>query len=254
MTGEASSMSNLSLQESQLRLLKELVKTGKPVVLVLFNGRPVTLPWEAENVNAILDVWFPGTEAGNAIADALFGKYNPSGKLTASFPVNVGQIPVYYNHKNTGRPYNGDLSSGPKFKSNYLDVSNDPLFPFGFGLSYTSFEYGDVELSNNSPKGNQTVVASVTVKNTGKYAGEEVVQLYISDPVASVARSVKDLKGFQKVMLQPGESRKVQFNITPELLKFYNTELKYGWEAGEFVVHLGTNSRDVKSAKLNWAK
>jgi beta-glucosidase len=254
MTGEASSMSNLSLQESQLRLLKELVKTGKPVVLVLFNGRPVTLPWEAENVNAILDVWFPGTEAGNAIADALFGKYNPSGKLTASFPVNVGQIPLYYNHKNTGRPYNGDLSSGPKFKSNYLDVSNDPLFPFGFGLSYTSFEYGDVELSNNSPKGNQTVVASVTVKNTGKYAGEEVVQLYISDPVASVARSVKDLKGFQKVMLQPGESRKVQFNITPELLKFYNTELKYGWEAGEFVVHLGTNSRDVKSAKLNWAK
>jgi beta-glucosidase len=254
MTGEASSMSNLSLQESQLRLLKELVKTGKPVVLVLFNGRPMTLPWEAENVNAILDVWFPGTEAGNAIADALFGKYNPSGKLTASFPVNVGQIPIYYNHKNTGRPYNGDLSSGPKFKSNYLDVSNDPLFPFGFGLSYTSFEYGDVELSNSSPKGNQTVMASVTVKNTGKYAGEEVVQLYISDPVASVARSVKDLKGFQKVMLQPGESRKVQFNITPELLKFYNTDLKYDWEAGEFVVHLGTNSRDVKSAKLNWAK
>jgi beta-glucosidase len=199
-------------------------------------------------------VWFPGTEAGNAIADVLFGKYNPSGKITASFPVNVGQIPVYYNRKNTGRPYNGDLSSGPKFKSNYLDVSNDPLYPFGFGLSYTKFDYSDVKLSSGSLKGNQTLTASVTVTNSGQYAGAEVVQLYISDPVASIARAVKELRGFQKIMLQPGESREVSFRITPELLKFYNNDLKYDWEPGEFVIQIGTNSRDVKSATINWAK
>lgn len=254
MTGESSSMSNPSLQPSQRRLLEELVKTGKPVVMVLFNGRPMTIPWEAQHVNAILDVWFPGTEGGNAIADVLFGKYNPSGKITASFPVNVGQIPVYYNHKNTGRPYNGDLSSGPKFKSNYLDVSNDPLFPFGFGLSYTSFEYGEVQVNKKSLKGNETLTATVTVKNTGKYSGEEVVQLYISDPVASIARSVKDLKGFMKIKLDAGESKEVKFNITPALLKFFQSDLKYDWEGGEFIIHIGTNSRDVKSATINWVK
>lgn len=254
MTGEASSMSNISLQESQQRLLKELVKTGKPVVLVLFNGRPMTLEWENKNVNAILDVWFPGTEAGNAIADVLFGKQTPSGKLTASFPVNVGQIPIYYNLKNTGRPYNGDLASGPKFKSNYLDVSNDPLYPFGFGLSYTTFEYGDVKLSKSTAKGNETITATVQLTNTGKFAGEEVVQLYISDPVASIARAVKELHGFQKVLLQPGEKKQVSFRITPELLKFYNNNLKYDWESGEFFIRIGGNSRDLKSAKITWNK
>jgi beta-glucosidase len=253
MTGEASSMSNIGLQESQLKLLKELVKTGKPIVMVLFNGRPMTLPWEKENINAILDVWFPGIEAGNAIADVLFGKYNPSGKLTTSFPVNVGQIPVYYNHKNTGRPFNGDVTNA-KFKSNYLDVSNDPLFPFGFGLSYAEFEYGDVQLSKTSLKGNETLTASVTVTNKGKYAGEETVQLYISDPVATVTRSVKDLKGFKKVRLEPGESKEVSFRITPNQLKFYNSDLKYDWESGEFIIHLGTNSRDVKSGKVEWSR
>ena len=254
MTGEASSMSNISLQESQQRLLKELVKTGKPVVLVLFNGRPMTLEWENKNVNAILDVWFPGTEAGNAIADVLFGKQNPSGKLTASFPVNVGQIPIYYNLKNTGRPYNGDLASGPKFKSNYLDVSNDPLYPFGFGLSYTTFEYADVKLSKSTAKGNETITATVELTNTGKFAGEEVVQLYISDPVASIARAVKELRGFQKVLLQPGEKKQVSFRITPELLRFYNNNLKYDWESGEFFIRIGGNSRDLKSAKITWNK
>ncbi len=254
MTGEASSMSNISLQESQQRLLKELVKTGKPVVLVLFNGRPMTLEWENKNVNAILDVWFPGTEAGNAIADVLFGKQTPSGKLTASFPVNVGQIPIYYNLKNTGRPYNGDLASGPKFKSNYLDVSNDPLYPFGFGLSYTTFEYGEVKLSKSTAKGNETITATVQLTNTGKFAGEEVVQLYISDPVASIARAVKELRGFQKVLLQPGEKKQVSFRITPELLKFYNNNLKYDWESGEFFIRIGGNSRDLKSAKITWNK
>lgn len=253
MTGESSSMSNIGLQESQLNLLKALVKTGKPVVMVLFNGRPMTLPWEKENVNAILDVWFPGIEAGNAIADVLFGKYNPSGKLSTSFPVNVGQIPVYYNHKNTGRPFDGDVSAA-KFKSNYLDVGNDPLFPFGYGLSYTTFTYSDLRVNKTSLKGNETLTATITVKNTGDYEGEETVQLYITDPVATVTRSVKDLKGFKKVRLSPGESKEVSFRITPELLKFYNTDLKYDWESGEFIIHVGTNSRDLQSARVTWTK
>lgn len=253
MTGEASSMSNIGLQESQMKLLQALVKTGKPVAMVLFNGRPMTLPWEQKNVTAILDVWFPGTEGGNAIADVLFGKYSPSGKLTASFPVNVGQIPVYYNHKRTGRPFGGDVNNA-KFRSNYLDVSNDPLFPFGFGLSYGQFEYSDVRVSKTSLKGNETLTATVTVKNSGNHDGEEVVQLYITDPVASVARSVKDLKGFKKVRLAAGESREVSFRITPNELKFYNNQFRYDWESGEFIIHIGTNSRDTRSSTVNWIK
>lgn len=253
MTGEASSMSNISLQPSQQRLLQELMKTGKPVVMVLFNGRPMTLPWEDKNVNAILDVWFPGTEGGNAIADVLFGKYNPSAKLTTSFPVNVGQIPAHYNHKNTGRPFNGDVNSA-KFKSNYLDVSNDPLYPFGYGLSYTNFDYSDVRLNKSSLKGNDKLTASITLTNSGKYDGEETVQLYITDPVASVTRSVKDLKGFRKVQLKAGESKDVTFTITTNDLKFFNSNLKYDWESGDFIIHVGGNSRDVKSAKVNWIK
>jgi beta-glucosidase len=253
MTGEASSMSNIALQPSQQKLLQELVKTGKPVVVVLFNGRPMTLPWENEHVNAILDVWFPGTEAGNAIVDVLFGKSNPSGKITASFPVNVGQIPVHYNHKHTGRPFDGNVSRA-KFKSNYLDVSNDPLYPFGYGLSYTTFTYNNLKLSKDLLKGNEVLTATVTLTNTGKYRGEEVVQLYITDPVASVTRSVKDLKGFQKVNLDPGESKEVSFKITTDALKFYHSDLKYDWESGEFIIHVGGNSRDLSSAKVNWSK
>ena len=252
MTGESSSRSDISIPESQENLLKALVNTGKPVVLVLFNGRPLVLNWENEHAAAILDVWFSGTEAGNAIADLLFGQYNPSGKITASFPRNVGQIPIYYNHKNTGRPYNGEAAA--KFKSNYLDVPNDPLFPFGYGLSYTSFQYSTVALSKNKLKGNETLTASVTVRNTGKYAGEETVQLYITDPVASVTRAVEDLKGFQKIFLQPGESKEVSFAITTEQLSFYNSNLQHVWEPGEFIIRIGTNSASLQSATVNWQK
>lgn len=252
MTGESSSRSDINIPESQENLLKALVQTGKPVVVVLFNGRPLTLNWEAAHVNAMLDVWFAGTEAGNAIADVLFDNYNPSGKITATFPLSVGQIPVYYNHKNTGRPFNpGD---SPKFKSDYLDIPNEPLYPFGYGLSYTTFSYSDVKLSKTSLKGNETLTATVTLTNTGKYAGEETVQLYISDPVASVTRSVEDLKGFIKVTLQPGESKDVSFPITTNDLKFYNSDLKYDWEAGKFFIRIGTNSKDVKSASVDWSK
>ncbi|MEO3404697.1 beta-glucosidase BglX [Mucilaginibacter sp. CAU 1740] len=251
MSGESSSRSDIDIPESQKNMLKELSKLGKPMVIVLFNGRPLTLTWEDKNASAILDVWAPGSEAGNAIADVLFGDYNPAGKLTATFPRSVGQIPIYYNHKNTGRPY----SSGPtKFKSNYLDISNDPLYPFGYGLSYTTFSYSDVSLSKTKLKGNETLTASVTLTNTGKYAGEEVVQLYISDPVASISRSVKELKNYQKVNLQPGESKKISFAITPEQLKFYNTQLKYDWEPGEFVVQIGTSSANTHNASVWWAK
>lgn len=252
MTGESSSRADISIPESQRNLLQALAKTGKPLVLVLINGRPLTLVWENEHANAILEAWAPGTEAGNAIADVLFGNYNPSGKITATFPRSVGQIPIYYNHKNTGRPYDG--TGFPKFKSNYLDESNDPLYPFGYGLSYTSFEYSPVLLSKTNPKGEEKIIATVTVSNTGKYAGEEVVQLYITDPVASVTRAVKDLKGFQKIKLQPGESKEVSFTIGTEQLSFFNSDLKKVWEPGKFIIHIGTSSSNVKSAELNWSK
>lgn len=252
MSGESASRSNLDIPESQQVLLKALVKTGKPVVLVLMNGRPMTISWENTHVTSILDTWFAGTEAGNAIADVLFGRYNPSGKITASFPRNVGQIPVFYNHKHTGRPLEG--AAFQKFKSDYLDVPNTPLYPFGYGLSYTTFSYSDVKVSKQNPAGNETITASVTVTNTGKYAGEEVVQLYLTDPVASVTRSVQDLIGFRKISLQPGESKEVSFNISPDNLKFYNSNLQYVWEPGEFIIRIGTSSADTKSATVNWKK
>jgi len=246
MTGESSSMSHIGLQQSQENLLKALVKTGKPVVLVLMNGRPMTLTWEDAHVPAILDTWFGGTEAGNSVADVLFGNYNPSGKLTVSFPRNVGQIPVYYNHLNTGRPYHpGD---SPKFKSDYLDVSNDPLYPFRYGLSYTTFDYSDITLSNKTLKPGAGITASVNVSNTGKLAGKETVQLYIRDMVGSIARPVKELKGFQQITLTPGETKKVSFSISVNDLKFYNNDLKYVYEPGDFKVFIGTNSKDVKEA------
>jgi beta-glucosidase len=248
MSGEAASRSDLDIPESQKNLLKYLIITGKPVVLVLVNGRPLTLLWENENVPAIVETWAGGTEAGNAIADVLFGDYNPAGKLTATFPLNVGQIPIYYNHKNTGRP----MDPRNKFTSKYLDVPNDPLYPFGYGLSYTTFDYSDIRLDKNELSGNDVLNASVTITNTGNYAGEEVVQLYIRDPVASISRPVKELKNYKKIMLQPGEKTDVNFTITCEDLKFYNSELKYTWEPGEFVIFIGTNSRDVKSATVKW--
>lgn len=253
MSGESSSRSNIEIPEAQKDLLKALLKTGKPVVLVLFTGRPLALKWENENVPAILNVWFAGSEAGYAIADVLFGDVNPSGKLSTTFPQNVGQLPLFYNHKNTGRP----LDEGKwfsKFRSNYLDVSNEPVYPFGYGLSYANFSYSDIRLSNTSLKGAQTLTASVTVTNTGSTAGKEVVQLYIRDIVGSVTRPVKELKGFQKIELKAGESKTVNFSITTNDLKFYNYDLKYDWEPGEFSIMIGGNSRDVKSAKVNWVK
>jgi beta-glucosidase len=249
-SGEAASMTNISIQKSQQDLLIALLKTGKPVVLILVNGRPMILKWENENVNAILETWALGTESGNAIADVLFGNYNPSGKLSATFPENVGQIPLYYNHKNTGRP----IDPKNKFTSKYIDSPNDPVYPFGYGLSYTNFSYDDLKLNKSNVTGNETLVATIEIINTGKYAGEEVVQLYIGDPAASISRPVKELKGFRKVMLKPGEKQNVAFEITPEQLKFYNSDLKYDWEPGEFNVMIGPNSRDVKSAKVLWNK
>jgi beta-glucosidase len=252
MSGESSSRADIGLPESQQKLLAALAKTGKPIVLVLINGRPLTLVNESKQATSILEAWAPGTEAGNAIVDVLLGKYNPSGKITATFPRSVGQIPIYYNHKNTGRPYDG--TGFPKFKSNYLDESNDPLYPFGYGLSYTSFGYSPIKLSKTQLKGQEKLMASVMIQNTGKYVGEEVVQMYISDPVASVARSVKDLKGFQKITLQPGETKEIKFEISTEELSFYNSDLKKIWEPGQFLVHIGTNSNQVQSATFNWNK
>jgi len=253
MSGESSSRSSIEIPQIQKDLLAALLKTGKPVVLVLFTGRPLAIKWESENVPAILNVWFGGSEAGYAVADALFGVVNPSGKLSTTWPQNLGQVPIYYNHKNTGRP----LPEGKwfqKFRSNYLDVSNEPLYPFGYGLSYTSFDYGDLKLSDTSLKGNQTLTASITVKNVGTKDGKEVVQLYIRDVAGSITRPVKELKGFQKIHLKGAESQTVTFNITPNDLKFYNSSLKYDWEPGEFVIMIGGNSRDVKSGKVNWVK
>ncbi len=253
MSGESSSRSSIEIPAIQQELLKALLKTGKPVVLVLFTGRPLALKWENDNVPAILNVWFGGSEAGYAVADVLFGDVNPSGKLSTTFPQNIGQVPIYYAHKNTGRP----LAEGKwfeKFRSNYLDVSNDPVYPFGYGLSYSSFKYGEVTLSNTSLKGNQILTASITVTNTSSVDGQEVVQLYIRDVIGSVTRPVKELKGFQKIALKAGETKTVTFNINTSDLKFYNYDLKYDWEAGDFQIMIGGNSRDVKMNKVTWSK
>ena len=247
MSGECSSRSELEMTDTQRVLLQELLKTGKPVVLVLFTGRPLVLNWEQENVPAILNVWFGGTEAGMAIGDVLFGDVNPSGKLTTTFPKSVGQIPLYYNHLNTGRP----LLEGKwfeKFRSNYLDIDNDPLYPFGYGLSYTTFEYSDITLDKNAMNTNGELTATVTVTNSGKRDGAEVVQLYLRDLVGSISRPVKELKGFEKVFLKAGESKEVSFKITPDMLKFYNFDLDFVCEPGDFEVMIGGSSKDVKKA------
>jgi len=250
MSGESSSRTDLNIPDVQRTLLEALLKTGKPVVLTLFTGRPLTLTWEQENVPAILNVWFGGSEAAYAIGDVLFGDVNPSGKLTMTFPKNVGQIPLFYNHKNTGRP----LKEGKwfeKFRSNYLDVDNDPLYPFGYGLSYTTFQYGDITLSAPAMDQDGSVTAVVTVTNTGKRDGAEVVQLYIRDLVGSITRPVKELKGFEKIFLKAGESKTVSFKITPELLHFYDYDLNYVAEPGDFDVMIGGNSQHVKTARLS---
>ena len=250
MSGEASSRSNIEIPETQKELLKALLKTGKPVVLVLFTGRPLALKWEEENVPAILNVWFGGSEAGDAIADVLFGDVNPSGKLTTTFPQNVGQVPMYYAQKNTGRPL-AEKKWFEKFRSNYLDVSNDPVYPFGFGLSYTNFSYGEINLSKLEMSAKDSVTVSVDVTNTGSQDGAEVVQFYIRDLVGSVTRPVKELKGFQKVVLKAGETKKVSFVVKNKDLSFYKSDLSFGSEPGKFQLMIGGNSRDVKQVELN---
>lgn len=242
MAGESSSRTNLEIPDAQKELLDALLKTGKPVVLVLFTGRPLVLVEEYQKVAAILNVWFPGTEAGYAITDVLFGDENPSGKLTATFPRSVGQIPIYYSYKNTGRPLTNTEGKFVKFLTNYIDERNEPLFPFGYGLSYTTFSYTNLKVSQPKMGPSDKLQVSIDVTNSGQFDGKEVVQLYIRDLVGSVTRPVKELKGFQKVMIKKGETKKVTFEITIDDLKFYNSELQWVAEPGTFEVFVGTDS------------
>lgn len=244
MSGEAYSRASIDIPGRQEALIKAIAKTGKPVVVLLMNGRPLTINWVAANVPAILDTWLLGTQAGNAISDVLFGDYNPSGKLPVSFPYAVGQIPVYYNHKNTGRPRLDDS----KFVSRYIDIPNEPLYPFGFGLSYTTFMYSGVTLSRKHLSMNDSLTVSVDIKNTGKFDGEEVVQLYIRDLVGSVTRPVKELKGFKKVMIKAGETKQVRFTLKSSDLAFYTRDMTYKAEPGDFRVFVGTSSAECKEA------
>ena len=243
MSGESSSRSELTILDAQKDLLTALKATGKPIVLLNFSGRATVMDWEVENIPTILNVWFGGSEAADAICDVVFGDVAPSGKLTVTMPRNVGQVPIYYNHLNTGRP---NPQWFTKFTTNYLDVPNDPLFPFGYGLSYTTFEYSPMTLSSNTMTANGNIQASVTVTNTGSCEGTEVVQLYIRDMVGSIARPVQELKGFERINLKPGESRHVTFNINADLLKFYNKDLQFVCEPGDFEVMVGTDSRNVQ--------
>ena len=248
MTGESSSRTDLTISESQKKLIKALVATGKPVVLVLMSGRPLVIEEELDLPVSILQVWFPGVEAGNAIADVVFGSYNPSGKLTATWPRNVGQIPIYHSVKNTGRPQSEQTFQ--KFKSNYLDAPNSPLLPFGFGLSYTSFEYSNLKVSASQIQQNESVTVSIAVKNTGNYDGEEIVQLYLRDVVRSITQPNKQLKGFKKIFLKKGETRTVNLELKPDDLKFYNTNLEFVSEPGDFEVFVGTNSDETQKVSF----
>ncbi len=246
MSGEAASRSDISLPGVQEELAKEVNAVGKPTVAVLMNGRPLTINWLDEHIPAILETWFLGTRAGDAISDVLFGKYNPSGKLPMTFPRNVGQIPIHYNMRNTGRPFNADN----KYTSKYLDVSNDPLYVFGYGLSYTTFDYSPISLSSKTMNPADSLKVSVSVTNTGDYGGEEVVQLYLRKLVASVTRPVRELKGFQKIHLEPGESKEVVFTITNKELSYYRADMSYGSEPGKFMVFVGGNSRDTQTEEF----
>lgn len=250
MTGEAASQTNIDLPGLQKEFLVELKKLGKPIVLVLMNGRPLTLSWENENIDAILETWFSGTRGGDAIAQTLFGDNNPSGKLPMSFPRNIGQIPIYYNHKNTGRPYLGSSDPEQKYKSRYTDVDNSPLFAFGFGLSYSTFSYSNLKINTSKIKFNQKLKISVDVANTGNYDGQEVVQLYIKDLVGSITRPVRELKGFQKINLKKGEMQTLSFEISSDDLKFHNQKMQNTAEAGEFEVFVGGNSNADLIAKF----
>lgn len=252
MSGEAKSRSNLHFSGVQEELLKEIAKTGKPVVLMINAGRPLVFDWAADHIPAIIYSWWLGTEAGNSIADVLFGTVNPGGKLPMTFPRTEGQIPVYYNHYNTGRPAKNNTDRN--YVSAYIDLDNDPKFPFGYGLSYTRFTYSDMKLNSTELKGNQALKISVNVTNSGNYDGEEVVQLYIRDLFGKVVRPVKELKGFEKVFIKKGETKTIGFTITTENLKFYDDQLNYDWEGGEFDIMVGTDSQNVQIKRINWSK
>ena len=245
MSGEAASRTRIDVPGVQNELAEVIVNTGKPVVVVLFNGRPLAITKLARQPVAILETWFGGTQAGNGIADVLFGDVNPSGKLTMTFPRNEGQIPIFYNVKNSGRPYN-PADSGAKYVSRYLDGPNDPLFPFGFGRSYTSFIYSNLAASVDGHKINITV----QVANEGEFDGEEIVQLYIRDKVGSITRPLKELKGYQKVLIKKGETKTIAFSLTTDDLAFYHPDLKKYWEPGEFMVFVGTNSAETLSTSI----
>ena len=248
MSHESSSRTRLDIPASQRALLEALKATGKPLVLVLMNGRPLDLQWESANADAILETWFSGTEGGHAIADVLFGDYNPSGKLPISFPRSVGQIPTYYNHPRVGRPF---IEGKPgNYTSQYFEEKNGPLYPFGYGLSYTEFALSPVVLSSDRRGRGGRIVARVNVANTGDRGGETVVQLYIRDEAASVVRPVKELRGFQKIALAPGETRTVEFEIGEDELKFFNARLEHVVEPGEFEVQIGLDSQSVETARF----
>ncbi|MEE4669767.1 beta-glucosidase BglX [Pseudomonas alliivorans] len=249
MSHESASRSSLTIPGKQRDLIKALKATGKPLVLVLMNGRPLVLVDEQEQADAMLETWFPGTEGGNAVADVLFGDYNPSGKLAMSFPRSIGQLPVYYAHLNTGRPYHEGKPGN--YTSHYFEEPNGPLFPFGYGLSYTQFDVSDIKLSDANMARKGKLTASVTVKNTGKVAGATIVQLYLRDIAASISRPVKELKNFEKVTLESGEEKVVTFTLSENDLKFYNAQLKYAAEPGEFKVMIGLDSQTVKEATFN---
>lgn len=253
-SGECSSRTNIEIPQVQKDLLNALLKTGKPVVLVLFTGRPLVLVEENEKVPAILNVWFPGSEAGLAISDVLFGDVNPSGKLTATFPRSLGQVPIFYNYKNTGRPLGNSEGKFEKFKSNYIDERNESLYPFGYGLSYTTFNYSNLKLSSNQLNSSGNIEISVDVTNTGNFDGKEVVQLYVRDLVGSVTRPVKELKGFQKITIKKGETKTVTFKLTENDLKFYNSNLDFTAELGMFQVFVGTNSNATLSSQFELIK
>jgi hypothetical protein len=246
MSGEAASRSSIRLPGVQSDLVKELLATGKPVIVVLMNGRPLAIPEIDAIAPAILETWFLGTEAGNAIADVLFGDYNPSGKLPVTFPRNEGQIPIHYNMKNTGRP----MEPNNKYTSKYLDVPNTPLYPFGYGLSYTTFGYSDIRVSKTVFTPREALDIRVTVTNSGPRDGEEVVQLYVRDLLGSVTRPVLELKGFQKIMLKAGESREVTFTLTANDLRFYDRQMNFTYEPGDFDIFVGTNSADTRSVRV----
>lgn len=253
MSGEAGSRSNIKLPDAQLQLVDEIYQLGKPTVAVLFNGRPLDLHGVFDKTDAVLEAWFPGTEGGAAITEILYGDVNPSGKLSMSFPYSVGQVPVYYNHYNTGRPQ-GAPDAQVRYVSQFLDIPNEPLFPFGYGLSYTTYSYQNMRLSAPSITPDDTLKVTITVKNTGKIAGDETVQLYVRDMVGEVVRPLKELKGFKKIHLQPQEEKDVTFELTEKQLRYYHSDLNFDSDKGKFEVYVESNSKEVHTLSFTLIK